>query len=64
MNGPKWLPRDLQTSFYLFDDVGSASSEIKCLANRFLNEINLKIPDNYVSLNKSKKAMKVMNLDE
>lgn len=50
VNGPKWLPRDLQLSFYLFDNIASASSEVKCLANRFLIEINQKISDIYVSI--------------
>lgn len=49
-NSLKWLPRELQESFHLFDDVGDAISAFKALTTHFLNDINLRISDIYVSL--------------
>lgn len=49
----KWLPRELQESFHLFEDVGDAIFAFKALTTRFLNDINLRISDIYVSLAQS-----------
>lgn len=45
----KWLPRELQESFHLFDDVRDATLVFKTLTARFLHEINLRVSDIYVS---------------
>lgn len=50
MSGPKWLPKDLQNSYHLFSELSRAAATFKWLTNRYLSEINLNVPDLYVSM--------------
>lgn len=48
MSCPKWLPKDLQSSYHLFDEMSRAIVTFRMLTNRFL--ININVPDLYVSI--------------
>lgn len=48
-NSLRWLPRELQESFHLFDDVRHAIVVFRTLTGRFLSEINSRVSDIYVS---------------
>lgn len=48
MSCPKWLPKDLQNSYHVFNDLSRAIVTFKWLSNRYLSEINLDVPDIYV----------------
>lgn len=49
MNCPKWLPKDLQNSYHLFNELSRATVTFKWLTNRYLSEINFNVSDFYVS---------------
>lgn len=48
-NSLRWLPRELQDSFHMFDDVRNAILGFKVLTARFLSEINSRVSDIFVS---------------
>lgn len=50
MNQPKWLPRDLQDSFYLFNEFERMVTRFKFLGKQFTIQLSLSIPDIEVSL--------------
>lgn len=49
MSCPKWLPKDIQNSYNLFNDLSRAAVTFKWLTNRYLSEINSNVSDLYVS---------------
>lgn len=50
MNCPKWLPKDLQGSYHLFNEISRAAVTFKWLTNRYLSEIKFDEPDLYVRI--------------
>lgn len=48
-NYPKWLPRDIQDTFYLFDELNEVTKLFQILSNRIASEFNFIEPDTHVS---------------
>lgn len=52
MSAPKWLPKDLQSSYHLFNELSRAAITITWLINRYLYENNLNVADSTVRIKK------------
>lgn len=50
MSAPKWLPKDLQSSYHLFGDLEQMVTTFRCLGQRFTADSNLKKSDIKVSV--------------
>lgn len=48
--GPKWLPKDLQSSYHLFNELSRAATTFTWLTNRYLYENNLSVAESIVRI--------------
>lgn len=59
MNTPKWIPKHSEETLRLFDESRQLERDLRVLGKRFATNVNLNLPDYYVSLNSTKNLNKI-----
>lgn len=51
MNTPKWIPKHSEEILKLFEESRFLERNLRVLGNKYSTDINLNLPDYYVSVN-------------